>query len=397
MILLSPENTIQASPAMVAAVASIRGWADRESRACLVIGPPGAGKSHLLIAAAKGIGEPLVMPPPDGTDCSRFIEAIRSGTAQWVIADDLDRFPKGLREDVIRLAASSGHQLLLSATEVSQRLSGFLQAKYSNLVIVSLQNWGSRKEDVRHFVIRWAAVNKIAANEEAIRECSDFCCASGLPRGFSTVEAFLRHLAEADWEFNGPLPAATAASAYREAISPPPLKPVILVEGYTDRIYIEWQLRGLSVQPEIEVQDCDSASRVAEQAIALRNQGRNCVAILDSDNIGKRLRKQLMEFRHPVVSVPLDAVNLPKSAYDHVQQVAEIEDLLPAAIIERFLTLAKRQPELEIRAPTGVRYVIGESDKRELALWVVEEVEREAVPGLSKLFMEALALLDIRL
>jgi hypothetical protein len=64
------------------------------------------------------------------------------------------------------------------------------------------------------------------------------------------------------------------------------------------------------------------------------------------------------------------AVDLPKSAYDHIQQIAEIEDLLPLAIIEQFLTVTKRQPELEIRSPTGVRYVIGESDKRELAAWL---------------------------
>ncbi len=81
--------------------------------------------------------------------------------------------------------------------------------------------------------------------------------------------------------------------------------------------------------------------------------------MLDSDNIGKRLRKQLVAFKHPVVAVPVDAVNLPKSAYDHVQDVAEIEDLLPASILERFLSSEQGQPELEIRAVTGVRYVIG--------------------------------------
>ena len=134
---------------------------------------------------------------------------------------------------------------------------------------------------------------------------------------------------------------------------------------------------------------------VAEQAIALRNQGRLCVALLDSDNIGKRLRKQLDQFRHPVVAVPVDAVDLPRKAYDHVHDVAEIEDLLPASILERFLSSERRQPELEIRAPTGVRYVIGESDKRDLAHWVVEGVERQAVPKLTALLKEALALLGL--
>ncbi|MFC1833833.1 hypothetical protein ACFL2Q_03745 [Thermodesulfobacteriota bacterium] len=380
---------------MVRTVASIRSWIDRESSACLVVGPPGAGKSHLLNSAAQEVAEPLVMPPADGSDCSHFIKAVQSGWSRRVVADDLDKFAKGLREDVIKLAAASRHQMLTSMTELSSRMLGLFRSKYSNVEVVSLEDLASRREDIRDFIGRWVAVNGIASEEKAVSECTDFCCASGLPRGFWTVEAFLIQLAESGWGFQGPLSAAAAASAYREAISPPPTKPTILVEGYTDRIYLEWLLQGLPSPPEIEVRDCGGASVVAEQAIALRNQGRSCVAVLDSDNIGKRLRKQLVEFRHPVVSVPIDAVNLPESAYDHVQQIAEIEDLLPVATIEQFLTLAKRQPELEIRTPTGVRYVIAESDKRELASWVAEEVDREAVPQLAALLAEALAQLGV--
>ena len=202
-------------------------------------------------------------------------------------------------------------------------------------------------------------------------------------------------LADSGWGFSGTLPAADAASAYRQAISPLPTRPTILVEGYTDRVYLEWLLRGLPSVPAVEVRECGGASMVAEQAIALRNQARLCVAVLDSDNIGKRMRKQLDEYRHPVVAVPVDAVNLPKSAYDHVQHVAEIEDLLPESVLEQFLSNEQRQPELEIRSPTGVRYVIGESDKRDLAQWVVEEVERQAVPKLAAFLKEALTLLRV--
>ena len=96
-----------------------------------------------------------------------------------------------------------------------------------------------------------------------------------------------------------------------------------------------------------------------------------------------------------MVAVPVDAVNLPKSAYDHVQHVAEIEDLLPKSVLEQFLSNEQRQPELEIRSPTGVRYVIGESDKRDLTQWVVEEVERQAVPKLAAFLKEALTLLRV--
>jgi hypothetical protein len=395
MILLTPEHTIQASVTTAGAVASIRSWIAGERSACIVVGPTGAGKSHLLTSAAKEVVEPLVMPPPDGSDCSHFIEAIKSNSGRQVVADDLDQFAKGLREDVIKLAKTSRHQLLASMTELSSRIQRIVEAKFPDVKIVYLKDLISRTEDVRAFSLRWVALSGVVAEEEAVRECADFCCASGLPRGFWTVQRFLSLLADSGWEFDGPLPAAVAASAYREATSPPPAKPTILVEGYTDRMYLEWILRGLSSPPEVEIRDCGGASVVAEQAIALRNQGKKCVAVLDSDTIGKRLRKQLVEFRHPVVSVPLAAVNLPNSAYDHVQKVAEIEDLLPVATIEQFLTLAERQPELEIRAPTGVRYVIGEADKRELASWVVAEVEREAVPKLTALLAEALAELGV--
>lgn len=395
MTLLTPEYTIQASPSMVLALASIRLWIDAGGGACLLVGPPGAGKSHLLTSAAQTVAKPLVMPKPDGSDCSHFIESIRSCSSRRVIADDLDKCAKRLSEEVIKLAAQRQHQLLAATTEASSRMLSIFRTQYPKVEIVSLEDTAFRGEDISEFIERWLSMNKVAFEDGAVAECADFCCASGLPRGFWTVESFLTHLAKSGWEFQGRLSAASAASAWREAISPPPTKPTILVEGHTDRVYFEWLLRGLPSPVEIEVRDCEGASVVAEQAIALRNQGRICVAVLDSDAIGKRLCKQLVDFRHPVVSVPTDAVNLPKSAYDHVHQIAEIEDLLPVATIERFFELVKRQPELEIRAPTGVRYVIGASDKRELASWVVEEVEREAVPKLAALLAEALEKLGV--
>ena len=151
----------------------------------------------------------------------------------------------------------------------------------------------------------------------------------------------------------------------------------------------------MSSPPSVEVRDCGGATIVAGQTIALRNQGRPCVAVLDSDVIGKQLRHDLVKYKHPVALVPIKAVNLPQSAYDHVQQVAEIEDLLPVSFIEEFLSSRHRQAELEIRAPTGVRYVISEKDKGDLARWIVEDKDQKAVPSLSAFLKEALNLLGI--
>ena len=70
MTLLNSEHTIQASAAMAEAVASVRAWIGAASSACLVVGSTGAGKSHLLSAAVGNMADPVVMPPPDGSDCS---------------------------------------------------------------------------------------------------------------------------------------------------------------------------------------------------------------------------------------------------------------------------------------------------------------------------------------
>ena len=396
MTLLNPEHTIQSSAAMAEAVASIRAWIGAARSACLVVGSTGSGKSHLLSSAMGDLVDPVVMPPPDGSDCSQFVEVLRSGTGRLVVADDLDKFSKGLREEAIKLVAASRHVLLASMTALSSRTRNLLFAKCPDATVISVTDAASRAEDVRAFIARWIDYNGLTVEDHAVRDCTAFCCASDLPQGFRTVEDFLVALSRSDWSFSGTLPAADAASAYRQAITTPPTLPTILVEGYTDRVYLEWLLQGLPSVPEIEVRHCGGARMVAEQLIALRNQGWLCVAVLDSDNIGKRMHKQLIEYSHPVVRVPVDAVNLPPSAFDHVQRVAEIEDLLPVGILERFLSSGQRRPELEIRAPAGVRYVIGESDKRDLALWVVEELERQAVPKLATFLDKVLARLGIQ-
>jgi len=223
----------------VDAVASIRSWIDGASSACLVVGSTGAGKSHLLTSAARAFEEALVMPPPDGTDCSQFLETLKSNTGQRVVADDLDKFSKGLREEVIKLAAASSHLLLTSVTELSSRTRSVLSAKWRNVVFVFLKEPASRPEDVHPFVMRWATTYNLGADVRAVADCAAFCCASGLPQGFRTVEAFLEELVGSGWGFSGTLTAADAASAYRQAISPPPTQPTLLVEGYTDRLYLE--------------------------------------------------------------------------------------------------------------------------------------------------------------
>lgn len=393
MSLLDPAHTVQISSSMTAAVASVRSWIGGTSSTCIIVAAEGAGKSHLLTAVSHEVADAVVMPAPDGSDCTDFIALLKSGSGLSVIADDLDKFSKGLREEVIKLVVASDHSLLASMTELVTRTRGLLLSKRPDTALVFLDDPVSRPQDVEAFVESWIVLSCLTGDRVAIQECAKFCCASGMPRGFRTVDGFLDGLAGAGWGFSGHLHAADAASAYRQATSPPPTRPTLLVEGYTDRVYFEWLLQGLPSSSPVEVRDCGGASTVAEQAIALRNQGRPCVAVLDSDVIGKRLRKQLVEFRHPVVSVPIDAVNLPKSAYDHVQQVAEIEDLLPVSLIEEFLGSQQRQAELEIRAPTGVRYVISEQDKRDLARWVVEETDRQAVPKLAAFLERALNLL----
>lgn len=395
MSLLDPEHTVQESPSMSAVVASVRAWIAGDPRTCVVVASEGSGKSYLLKAARYEVGDPLVMPAANGGDCTEFLARLKYEQGRAVLADDLDRFSKEIRERVIDLVAESSHMLLASMTKLNDRTKNLLCARCPDGLLVFLDDLASRPQDVEMFVERWVSLIGLTGNRVGFGDCAKFCCASGLPRGFRTLQGFLDALAGAGWSFEGPLPAADAASAYRQATAPPPTRPTILVEGYTDRLYLEWLLQGMPSPPVVEVRDCGGATIVAEQAIALRNQGRSCVAVLDSDVMGKELRASLSKFRHPVVSVPVEAVNLPKSAYDHVQQVAEIEDLLPVTFIEEFLRLQDRQAELEIRAPTGARYVISETDKRDLARWIVEDKDRDSVPRLAALLREALKMLGI--
>ena len=395
MTVLDAEHTIQASPVMAGAVASLHSWISGETTVCVVVAPTGAGKSHLLSATARTCMDALVMPPADGSDCTVFLDGLRSGNRRQVIADDLDKLPKKLCEEIIKRVALNRHQFLASVSELTERLRNFLSAKWSELVVVTITNPSSRAEDVGLFVARWLESQQAGADECALSDCARFCTNSDLPNGFRTVDAFLTGLAENGWDFSGPLRASDAAGAYYVATKPPPSKPAVLVEGYTERIYFDWLLASILSIPAVEVRDCDGASNVVQQAISIRNQGRSCVSVLDSDDIGKEKARQLKEYGHPVVLVPVTALSLPMSAFDHVKKVAEIEDLLPVDMVERFLCECGKQPELEIRSPNGVRYVIGEAEKRTLAKWVVKEADRESVPKLFKLLAEALSHLGI--
>lgn len=396
MSLLSPEYTVQTSAEMKKALESIHAWIAGEKKACIVVGPPGSGKSHLLNSTAQELIDPLFMPP-HGSDCSVFINQIKLSSAKHVIADDLHLFAKALSKDVINYASKSNLPLLASVTTLPSYILGSLKKCYPDFNVIDLTDTRSRHEDVLAFLLLWTSINGIDADEQTLKECSDYCCASVLPKGFQTVEKFLEQMAESGWEFQGPLPSVMAASAYREATLPPPTKPVILVEGYSDRVYFEWLIKGFSSSPDVEIRDCDSATNVMEQSIALRNQAKPYVAVFDSDDIGRKFADDLKKNQHPVVLIPLTAVSLPDSAYDHVKRVAEIEDLLPVEIVEKFLNTSNRKPELEIRSPIGVRYVIDKSDKRALALWVVDNVECSKVPKLSDLLKSALRGLNIRI
>ena len=103
MIPLNSEAALQAPATMADALVSVRGWVGAASSACIVVGSTGAGKSHLLSSVVGDVVDAVIMPPPDGSDCSQFLENLGSGTGQLVVADDLDKFSKGLREEVIQL------------------------------------------------------------------------------------------------------------------------------------------------------------------------------------------------------------------------------------------------------------------------------------------------------
>ncbi len=201
MSLLDPGHTVQISSSMSAAVASVRSWIGETPSTCVIVAAVGAGKSHLLTAVGHEVADAVVMPPPDGSDCTDSIALLKSRSGLSVIADDLDKFSKGLREELIRLVVASDHSLLASMTELSTRTRNLLLAKRPDTALVFLDDLVSRPQDVEAFVESWIVLNCLTGDLVAIQECAKFCCASGMPEGFRTVDGFLGGLKGAGWGF----------------------------------------------------------------------------------------------------------------------------------------------------------------------------------------------------
>jgi len=103
------------SPANAAAVGLIESWANWPSRKLLLIGPPGAGKTHLTHVWAAVSGATIV---PAGTLADADIPTLASGPVAVEQADAIagDQDAEKALFHLHNLVLAEGHSLLITAT-----------------------------------------------------------------------------------------------------------------------------------------------------------------------------------------------------------------------------------------------------------------------------------------
>jgi hypothetical protein len=312
----------------------------------------------------------------------------------FVLIDDVDGYDDRFRKILFKFAAD--HTLRLCAT--SRAFEGRVARLWESMLgaprVFRLGGLSERSEDTREFLRRWlAAEGLLQPADQALTDAVELIVSLRLPRGFVDLLLLLKHLASQGYDFSQRLHAPTWVDAYQHVLadSKPKLR-VILLEGETDVTYFRWvaELALGTADPELTIEACGSASRVAERSVACRNEGRHSVALFDFDGLGKRHFEDLRNWGHAcsIISASLDP--LQNQASDHVRQVVEIEDLLPIEAIEHFCEELQRQLEVEISLPVlGLRRLIPRAeDKLDLARWVAAKLGPADAEPLLKVYNE---------
>lgn len=394
---LSPLLTVQQSSTTEEAVAALRNWVRGENtdEHCVITGPSGSGRTHMLDALAG------VLPPDQTVRCSSAdsdwkvaIQSVESGEGRRVLVDDLDRYDNAFLKQLFARVAGQKHRIVASVKTFDGRLARLWTTHLSRPRDLRLGPPSERIEDVAAFVPHWARINgSKLPNGVAFSETVRLLMAMKLPRGFSDLARLLDEVASLGETLWDPPDATVWIGAYtRIVMGPGTTRPAILVEGDTDAIYLQWISEVATGSPpgDLEIEPCQSASKIPQKAFACRNEGRRAVALFDFDRLGLDLHEHMKLFDLSSVVIPKLYDPLAGCAPDHVHQVVEIEDLLPIAQVERFVTQTGRQPELVIHAPRlGVkRIVIDSRDKFELARWVHKNLGAESAEHLLGLYNE---------
>lgn len=350
-----------------------------EFRHCVLIGPRGSGRSHIVEALSSVLSSQGVfrLSPTDRDWATTLTEACRG---PFVLIDDVDGYDDRFRKTLFKSAADHTLRLCATTRAFDGRLARLWESMLSAPGVVRLGALSERPEDIREFLRRWlAAQNFLQLADQALADAVELIVSLRLPRGFVDLLVLLKHLASQGYDFSQPLHAPSWVNAYQHVlVDSKPKARVILLEGETDVTYFRWvaELALGTADAELAIEACGSAGKVAERSVACRNEGRHSVALFDFDRLGRRHFEDLRSWGHACLTIPASFDPLQNRAPEHVLQVVEIEDLLPIQAIEGFCEELQRQLDVEISLPVlGLRRLIPRAeDKLELARWVVAKL-----------------------
>ena len=392
---LSPLLTIQESPTTRGAVAALRKWARSESEFdhCVITGPRGSGRTHLLEALAGALprDQTMILPAHD-RDWSAALRSVASSGSSWVLIDDLDQYDGSFLKQFLAIAAERKHRVAASMNNLAGRPLRLWNTHLSKPCDVRLASLAERVEDIAAFLSTWAVnAGRMLPDGIGFADTARLITAMQLPRGFSDLTRLLNDLAALSVAIWDPPDAITWVSVYtRTVLGPRTTRPAILVEGRSDSIYLDWvsDLAIGSPPEDLVIEVCQSASRIPEKSFACRNESRASVGLFDFDFLGKKLNEQMKQYDLLSLVIPNRFDPLAGRALDHVQQVVEIEDLLPTSEIERFMEETGHVPELIIDSPRlhAKRIVVHSDDKLELASWVRSTLGSDSAERLLDLY-----------
>lgn len=344
---------------------------------CVITGPRGSGRSYCLdlLAAELSPAETLRLSAADD-DWQDALATVRARTSCRVLVDDIDRFDERFRGALYSAVKEQNHFLAATLTTFEGRIARAWEARLGPAGVIQLQAINERPADVSAFLPIWAKrLGEDFPPDATFDETAKLIVHLDWQFGFNDVVAVLQDLVDHGVRFWDPPEALALLAAHRRIVlGRTGTRAIILVEGRTDVIYLEWvSVLAIGTPPQdVDLQACNSASNVPAELFRHRNEGRESVALFDNDGKGRAVNKQVREFGLLAVVIPEKYDPLSGCGADHVHQVVEIEDLLPIDDLDRFLRETRRVPELVIEAPRkGLkRVVIHADDKIQLARWV---------------------------
>jgi len=374
-------------------VAAIRSLGQPGSPKCVVVeGGDGSGKS-LAAAAFQAVcqasGTDVVLVN-EGTEPASVIQRVDAGDA--LIVDNLDRLPGGLRRALFerRHGASIGSLLTVSRLSPLEReLLGTDDDHHQ------MGRWEDRPSDVLIIAtLMWRGLGLTPDLPDLCAEGVPEAFRQGpWPKGAHSIRRVIDLLAEAlalEGYFERtprPIDVADVLSALVAVIrEEQPLEQEevirIVVEGRTDAAYLEaaaqladeeWGsdlLSGCCVAPAGEDREGGGKS-VVRQLISLEAQGITAIGLLDDDEPGRSAFKDTRRYTTQQVYL-LPKEFEPLRNPDQSGKI-EIEDLVPASLIERFYDEhSELKPEERTTRGNLTRIVIAGPDKERVARWICE-------------------------